>query len=223
MISSSSQRKNIEKIRTLLVSAYGHRQWKQRLDPVSELVQTILSQNTSDVNSGKAFNSLRNTYPTWDDIIRASETEIAYAIREGGLSQVKSRYIKNVLEQLKQQQSEFDLTFLNGLPVPEARDWLTQLPGVGMKTASCVLLFSLGMPAFPVDTHVLRVAKRLAVIHGKASADDAHLVLESLVPAENIYEMHMLLITHGRSTCKAQRPHCDQCVLQTICPEQLLK
>jgi endonuclease III len=213
-----SEKKHIQKIRSLLISAYGHRQWKPRLDPVSELIQTILSQNTSDKNSASAFASLRIAFPAWDDIIAAPETTIAYAIREGGLSQVKAGYIKKVLTQIKGERGGFDLTFLTQMTVHEAREWLRQLPGVGMKTASCVLLFALGMPAFPVDTHVLRVTKRLGIVPNKATADEAHTLLESIVPEENIYELHMLLIAHGRAICKAQRPRCTECALGKICP-----
>ena len=218
MTTSLSKRNHIQKIRSFLASVYGHRQWKPRLDPISELIQTILSQNTSDKNSASAFASLRIAFPAWDDIIAAPETAIAYAIREGGLSQVKARYIKNVLMQIKQKRGGFDLIFLAEMTVHEAREWLRQLPGVGMKTASCVLLFSLGMPSFPVDTHVLRVARRLAVVPDKTTADEAHTLLESIVPEENVYELHMLFIAHGRTTCKAQRPRCSECVLGKICP-----
>ncbi len=207
-----------QKIRKLLASAYGQRQWKPRLDPISELIQTILSQNTSDRNSDRSFASLRAAFPAWDDIIAAPETAIAHAIREGGLSQVKARYIKNVLSEIKQKRGGFDLVFLKEMNISEAREWLRQLPGVGMKTASCVLLFSLGMAALPVDTHVLRVAKRLGLVPLKATADQAHALLEAIVPPQDVYEFHMLLIAHGRTTCKAQRPRCADCIPGKISP-----
>jgi endonuclease-3 len=218
MNDTTTQKKQLAIVKDLLVDAYGRREWKQRLDPISELVQTILSQNTSDSNSGKAFNSLRIAFPSWDGIITASEPAIAHAIREGGLSKVKANYIKNCLIQIKKEGGGFDLSFLKDMMVHEAREWLMRLPGVGMKTASCVLLFSLGMPAFPVDTHVLRVARRLAIIPVNTGADEAHILLESLTPVRDVYEMHMLLIAHGRSQCKAQHPRCRECPLSTVCP-----
>ena len=152
----------------------------------------------------------------------ASMEQIAGAIRSGGLADVKAKYIKNALTALEKQPTGFDLQFLNKMDVDPARRWLLNLPGVGMKTASCVLLFSLGMPAFPVDTHVFRVAGRLGLIGSKLSVDDAHLAMEKLVVAKNIYRCHVLLIEHGRRTCKAQHPLCSKCVLADVCPSYKL-
>jgi len=147
----------------------------------------------------------------------ASVGEISHSIKAGGLGEVKARYIKQALEEIRRRQDGFELGFLKKLPVDEARDWLRQLPGVGMKTASCVLLFSLGMPALPVDTHVFRVAKRLELIDSKISAEKAHKLLEGLVPPQDVYQFHVLLIEHGRKICKAQRPRCNECVLRGLC------
>jgi endonuclease-3 len=208
----------VKHIKSLLAKEYGNRTWKPRLDPVGELIQTILSQNTSDRNSQRSFDSLRSSFPGWGDIVSAPEEAIADAIKAGGLSQVKAKYIKQSLLEIKQKLHSFDLRFLKGMSVNDAREWLRQLPGVGMKTASCVLLFSLGMPAFPVDTHVLCVTKRLGLIPPEVSADQAHALLEANVPKNDMYEFHMLLIAHGRSVCMAQRPRCTECVLQKICP-----
>jgi len=208
----------IGQIIDLLIKAYGDRKWHKRLEPVGELVLTILSQNTSDTNSHRAYASLVETFDTWDRILKADTEEIASAIRSGGLADVKAKYIKNALQALKKETTDFNLSFLVDITVESARKWLIKLPGVGMKTASCVLLFSLGMPAFPVDTHVYRVAGRLGLIGKKVSVDAAHLEMERITPIEDTYRCHVLLIEHGRKTCKAQRPLCPSCVLAKICP-----
>lgn len=208
----------IYQILPLLVSTYGDRPWKRRLEPVAELVQTILSQNTSDTNSGHAYASLMSKFRTWEQIAAADAGQIAEAIRAGGLADVKAKYIKSALSALAQEKHGFDLKFLSTMPVNRARQWLVNLPGVGMKTASCVLLFSLHRPAFPVDTHVYRVARRLGLIGDRVSPDAAHLQMEKMVKAEDIYRCHMLIIEHGRKICKAQRPLCGKCTLATICP-----
>ena len=155
---------NVEQIIKLLSAEYGEKRWRPRQSPVEVLVQTILSQNTSDRNSGRAFERLVDSFGSWEDMANASIGEISHSIKAGGLGEVKARYIKQALEEIRRRLDEFELDFLRKLPVDEARDWLRQLPGVGMKTASCVLIFSLGMPALPVDTHVLRVAKRLGLM-----------------------------------------------------------
>ena len=208
----------IKQILDLLISEYGGHKWQPRNSPLSVLVQTILSQNTSDVNSRRAFESLLASFGNWEGVAAASIDEIAASIRIGGLGEIKAKRIKQALGEIQQKRGELELGFLNRLPLAEGRDWLKQLPGVGTKTASCVLLFSLGRPALPVDTHVFRVAKRLEVVNSKASVEQAHMLLESLVPAGDVYQFHILLIEHGRRTCKAQRPRCHQCVLQRICP-----
>jgi endonuclease III len=212
------KRLNINQMLKLLVSTYGDRPWHQRLEPVGELVQTILSQNTSDTNSGRAYASLMRRFGNWEAIADAETSEIAGAIRAGGLADAKAKYIRGALSELKEDSHGFDLEFLHELQVKEAREWLVRLPGVGMKTASCVLLFSLGMPAFPVDTHVYRVVKRLGLIKDKLSVDATHLELEKMVKAGDVYRCHMLIIEHGRKTCKAQRPLCNKCSLADICP-----
>jgi endonuclease III len=212
----------IARVVALLAGAYGDRTWHKRLEPVGELVQTILSQNTSDTNSNRAYQSLIKTFSTWDSVARAGTEEIAAAIRMGGLADVKARYIKNALTALKKETPDFDLSFLKDMDLNEARRWLVKLPGVGMKTASCVLLFSLGMPAFPVDTHVYRVARRLGLIDTKISVDSAHLELERLTKPGDTYRCHVLIIEHGRRTCKARNPLCRVCVLGKICPSYRL-
>ena len=210
--------KDLKQIIPLLVSAYGDRMWVKRLEPVDELILTILSQNTSDTNPRRAFQSLKGVFHDWDRIIKAGVKEVADSIRTGGLADVKARYIQNALHAIKQKTGGFDLYFLNDMGVNDARNWLTGLPGVGMKTASCVLLFSLKMPAFPVDTHVYRVGKRLGLIGSKVSANAAHLEMERITPHADIYKAHVLIIEHGRKTCKSQRPLCHACVLAKMCP-----
>ncbi len=211
---------SIERIIGLLSAEHGKRRWQRRQSPIAVLVQTILSQNTSDRNSGRAFDQLLASFNGWEGIARASVGEVADSIRAGGLGEVKARYIKQVLEEIWRRRDGFDLDFLRELSLNEARDWLRQLPGVGMKTASCVLLFALGMPALPVDTHIFRVAKRLGLIDSRVSVEQAHKLLEGLVPPEDVYQFHVLLIEHGRKVCKAQRPRCSECVLRGLCPDK---
>jgi len=208
----------VEQILRLLSAEYGKRKLRSRQSPVSVLVQTILSQNTSDRNSGPAFEQLLASFGSWEDMADASAGAISNFIKAGGLGVVKAGYIKQALQEIRRKRGDFDLDFLNQMSVDEARDWLRQLPGVGMKTASCVLLFSLGMPALPVDTHVFRVAKRLGLVGSMVSVEQAHGLLEDVVAPQDVYRFHVLLIEHGRRTCKAQRPHCSQCVLRTLCP-----
>ena len=208
----------IDKILKLLISAYGDRTPARRLEPVDELVLTILSQNTSDINSRRAFQSLTVSLGGWDRVAHASRARVAQAIRAGGLADVKSRYILGALQYLAKQAGGYDLRFLKSMELGEARAWLMLLPGVGMKTASCVLLFSLDMPAFPVDTHVLRVARRLGLVAPKTTADSAHLEMERLMQPEDTYRCHVLMIEHGRSTCRARNPLCGLCIISSQCP-----
>lgn len=209
---------SITEIIRLLSEEYGNLGWSQHRDPISELIMTILSQNTSDHNSRRAFDRLITRFGNWQAVAEASVEEIAQAIRYGGLAQVKAPRIKRILGQISAQRGSLDLTFLQELPVAEAKAWLQGLPGVGPKTASCVLLFSLGKPALPVDTHIYRVAKRLGLITARASAERAHEILGATVPAEDVYQFHIHMIEHGRRVCKAQHPRCHQCVLLEVCP-----
>ena len=197
---------------------YGPVEWEPRYNPAEELVYTILSQHTSDVNSGRAFRSLMSRFEDLDAIADAPQEEIEDAIRSGGLAQQKSARIKEVLNMVRDELGSFDLTFLGEMEMEEAKAWLKRLPGIGPKTAAIILCFSLGMPAMPVDTHIHRVSQRLRLIGPKVSADKAHDILESKVPPEDVFPFHMYLIRHGRQVCKAQRPRCDECVLAWGCP-----
>lgn len=207
----------IAEIIRLLGQEYGRPQWQRRRDPLSELIAAILSQNTSDANSGRAFERLTSTFPTWDRLAEASVDEVAEAIACGGLSRIKAPRIKAILEGIHQERGSLDLGFLGELPLPEAKAWLNALPGVGPKTAGCVLLFSLGRPVLPVDTHVYRVSTRLGLIENGVSPARAHRVLEEIVPAEEIYGFHLNVLEHGRRVCRAQRPRCRECVLREGC------
>ncbi len=210
-------RKDVKRIIRLLEQEYGLPRWRVRGEPVAVLVQTILSQNTSDKNSEPAFRRLMSSFLGWEEVAGASEEEIARCIQSGGLGKVKTRYIKQALGEVKRRCGSFNLEFLKKMTVEDARKWLMELPGVGIKTASCVLLFGLKMPALPVDTHVFRVATRLGLIKQGTSMERAHRELEAVVAPEDVYRFHVLLITHGRRACRARLPHCTRCVLREVC------
>ena len=202
----------------LLANLYG---WPEQIahgDPVSELVLTILSQNTADTNSGRAFIQLMRRFPSWRSIAEAPLEDVVQAISVGGLAQQKAPRIQAVLRAVGERSPGWDLDFLRVAPMEVARAWLRALPGVGPKTAACVLLFALERPAMPVDTHVERVAKRLGLIPAKATAEQAHQQLEALVEPPDYYPFHMLLIKHGRRTCAARSPACERCPLEADCP-----
>jgi endonuclease-3 len=206
----------------LLSREYGELPWRPHGDPMTELVLTILSQNTSDANSGRAFARLRLRFPIWEALLGADPREIEEAIQVGGLARVKAPRIKAILEEVWRRLGSFDLSFLKEMPLAEAKAWLRSLPGVGPKTAACVLMFALGMPALPVDTHVYRVARRLGLVPRQVSAEKAHELLEGMLAPEQVYTFHMSLIRHGRRTCRAQRPLCPICPLAPRCPSAVL-
>lgn len=210
---------DIRQIVSLLKKRYGFHQEEPSGDPITVLVQTILSQNTSDRNSGNAFQALLARFSNWEELIEADVNAIADSIRSGGLGEIKALRIKRTLNEIKRQRGKIELGFLKALPVSDAESWLLQLPGVGLKTARCVLLFALGIPALPVDTHILRVTRRLGLVAPGASAEVAHRVLGELVPPEEVYPFHVLVIEHGRRICRARKPECVNCVLQSICPQ----
>jgi endonuclease III len=184
---------------------------------VDELVMTVLSQHTSDLNTARAFRSLKDRFPNWRSVRDAEPAELADAIRSGGLADTKSIRIQRILAEIEEREGSLDLRRLNELDDQEVERYLVSLPGVGPKTAACVLLFSMGRAAFPVDTHVHRVAIRLGLIPPKASAEQAHRLLEPGIAPQLRYEFHMQLIKHGREVCKAARPLCNDCVLFDLC------
>jgi endonuclease III len=178
---------------------------------------TVLSQHTSDVNTARAFSSLKRRFPNWRSVRDADPAEVADAIRSGGLADTKSVRIQRILDEIEQREGKIDLRRLNELDDKEVESYLVSLPGVGPKTAACVLLFSMGRDAFPVDTHVHRVARRLGLIPPKATAEQAHGLLQPGIAPELRYEFHMQLIRHGREVCKSVRPMCSECVLFDLC------
>jgi endonuclease-3 len=209
-----------EKIGTVydaLARVYGPLEWIPSKDPLSELVLTILSQHTSDINRDRAFRTMRQRFPTWEEVRDAPTEDLADAIRAGGLANIKAPRIQQVLKTISEERGELDISFLNDAPMEEARAWLGGLNGVGPKTAACVLVFACGHPAFPVDTHVYRVSQRLGLIGPRTNAEKAHDELETMVEPEKRYSFHVYLIRHGRNTCKAHRPLCEVCPVSRWC------
>ena len=188
------------------------------LPVIDELVATVLSQHTSDVNSGRAFARLKSRFPGWEQVAHAPAPEIEEAIRCGGIAAQKTRRIQQILDAIAEREGSVDLNRLHDLDDQAVEDYLTSLPGVGPKTAACVLVFSMGRAAFPIDTHVHRVTTRLGWIPAGTTAEQAHRLLAPRVPAGIRYELHVALITHGRTVCLARRPRCERCVLLELCP-----
>lgn len=200
-----------------LLAFYGEPIWRNPLPPVDELISTILSQNTNDINRDKAFNALRAHYPTWEAVRDAPAFDVVECIRVAGLANQKGPRIQQVLRQITQERGGLDLAFLSDLPLEEARSWLTKFNGVGPKTAAIVLCFSLGRPAFPVDTHVYRVTGRIGLRPEKMSVEDAHPYLEGIFPPETYYAAHLNIIRLGREICHARKPDCAACPLRDSC------
>ena len=203
----------------ILDNRYGRAPQQASAAPVFELVLTLLSQHTSDRNSGQAMHRLIERFPTWDAVLAAPVREVEDAIRPGGLAPTKSKRMQELLAEVKVRKPDWDLRFLRRMPLEDAKAWLTSLPGVGPKTAACVLLFALERPALPVDTHVERVSKRLGLVPLKMPADKAHAVLEAMLQPDEVYAFHVDLIQHGRRTCHARGPKCDECPLEPRCPK----
>ncbi len=216
--SDDTRRSFIADVLARLEAEYGPREFASRGRAVDVLVETVLSQNTSDVNSHRAYLSLITRFGSLEAVAAADVQEIERAISSAGLSRIKSVRIRDLLARLLQENGSLELSFLKARSVDDARRYLTSLRGVGLKTASCVLLFSLGMPAMPVDTHVHRVSARLGLIDPQLSADAAHGALEAIVAPEDRYRFHLLLIELGRRVCHARRPVCSACVLNSVCP-----
>jgi endonuclease-3 len=210
-----ADRRRMRAIRDRLRREYGRPVLHPHGRPVDELILTVLSQNTNDRNRDVAWARLRDRFPSWAAVRDAPVPEIEDAIRPGGLAPTKAVRIKQILEAL----GDDDLLWLADAPLEEARAYLCELPGVGRKTAACVLLFALGRPEVPVDTHVYRVASRLGLLRPRASFDEAHDEMLRLVDPDDAYEVHVLLIRHGRRTCVARAPRCSECPLRRMCPE----
>ncbi len=200
-----------------LQDAYGAPTWRPQYAPMDELVLTFLSQSTSDLNSGRAFGALKARYPTWPAALNAPVEELAETIRSGGLARQKAPRIQAALRRILAERGEFRIDFLADLPVDEGLRWLTSFAGIGPKTASIVLLFCFDKPAFPVDTHVARVSRRLGIASPKDSEQKIKGIWEALTPAAWYYPLHLNLIRHGRQVCHARAPQCGACVLNDVC------
>jgi len=221
---------------------YGRPVWQRRLDPTSELILTILTQNSADTNAEVAFEALRHRYPSdgvvqahnpgagwggvglpdgsapdWAAVEHAPLPELVDTIRPGGLANQKAPRIQATLRQLREERGDYSLEFLGDMSALDARDWLTRIDGIGKKTASVLLLFSFGLPLMPVDRHVDRVAHRIGLVGPKASADDSHDLFLGMLEPDQMYEAHVNLIQHGRRICHAQRPECARCPIRPRC------
>ncbi len=205
------------RIHRRLLDFYGQPTWRHPLPPLDELISTVLSQNTNDTNRDRAFAALRQRFPSWEAVRDAETAAVIEAIRPAGLANQKAPRLQRLLRAITAERGALDLAFLADLPLEEARAWLMRFEGVGPKTAAIVLLFSLGKPAFPVDTHIYRVSGRLGLRPAKMSVEVAHRHLEALFPPETYYAAHLNLIRLGREICLARRPACPRCPLQDLC------
>jgi len=218
-IGKNRARTKVRRIIELLEREYGVPHRSRRSDPLESLIVTILSQNTNDINRDKAYRNLRERFRSWQEMHDAPEQEIAKAIHVGGLANIKSKRIKEILHSIKGDRGNFDLSFLRDLPPQEAEKALLSHKGVGLKTAKCVVLFSLGKDVFPVDTHVHRLSKRLGLVPERATRQRTHELMAGLVPPEKMHSFHLNLLAHGRKVCKARDPRCPDCLLRRLCPK----
>ena len=200
-----------------LEAAYGVPRNKNADDPLDDLIGTILSQSTTDINSHRAFDSLKKRFPDWESARLARRASVIAAIKSGGLANSKSKVIKNVLNDIKTRRGELSLSFLRTAPIDEAREFLTSLKGVGPKTAACVLLFSCHRPVFPMDTHILRITRRLGLIPDKCNDEQAHKIMDSIIQPGKHFSLHVNLIRHGRNICRPRNPLCSECPLIEHC------
>ena len=210
-------KKRAIKIHKTLLKAFGEPVWRNPLPAIDELVSTILSQNTNDINRDRAFNALRAKFPTWESVRDAKTADVVNAIRPAGLANQKGPRIQQVLRAIMEERGSLSLDFLADLPVEEARAWLTKFNGVGPKTAAIVLCFSLNKPAFPVDTHIYRVTGRIGLRPEKMTVEQAHPHLESVFPPETYYAAHLNIIRLGREICSARKPNCPKCPIIKLC------
>jgi len=218
----------LEEIYNRLVVRFGKPVLVPDEDPLGGLVATILSQATSDVNSGRAYANLRATFADWPAVRDAETSALAASIHQGGLANIKAARIQAALQYITAQlpasgasDETLDSRFaawLSNMPITEARLALQKIPSVGPKTAACVLLFSLGLPSMPVDTHVYRITQRLGLVQARTNVNQVHELYDATTPAEMVYPLHVLLITHGRHICRSQHPRCTECPLLDICP-----
>ena len=200
-----------------LRAVYGVPTRERGLDPLDVLIQTILSQSTTNANSHRAFDQLKRRFPDWDQARRARVTSIEAAIRCGGLARQKSARIKQLLNEIYDRRGSLDLSFLSRAPLHDAKEFLASFNGVGPKTVACTLLFACNRPVFPIDVHIFRIARRLDLIPEKCSDEEAHRLMELMIPEDRYYEVHVNLIRHGRRICRPQNPLCEQCCLIDYC------
>ena len=210
--------RRVRAILNRLRTRFGELEPPRRADPLDELILTVLSQHTSDLNAERAFEQLTAAFPTWQSVVDAPTIAVADAIRSGGLADSKSPRIQAILREVRDREGAFDLTSLRVMSDEKARAYLTSLPGVGPKTAAVVLSFALGRDAIPVDTHVHRVSKRLGLVPLNVSAERADRLLHELVPEGLRTQLHVALIRLGREICKAPVPRCRECPLKDLCP-----
>lgn len=211
------EEKPFEYIIQNLENTFGEPMLKSKSDPLSMLINIILSQATTDVLSHKTFENLKRTFKTWKEVSEANESDIADAIRLGGLANQKAKVIKNILEQIKEKHGSLSLKFLNKMPDEAARDYLLDFRGIGPKTVACTLLFSLHKEIFPLDTHIFRILKRMGILPEKISDEKAHKLLDNLVPKGKFYSLHVNLIRLGKQICRPREPLCEQCPLIEYC------
>ena len=216
-LDNRSVRQLVRKVDRLLEAYWGLREQSSCRDPLDELVRTILSQNTSDANSQRAYTALRERFPTWDAVMRARRDTLERVLRPGGLARTKSGRIQRILRSIAAEHGEPSLKHVEDLSNDEAEQTLLGYEGVGYKTARCVLLFALGRDSFPVDTHILRIAIRLGVLHEKTSLDRAHEILGPAVPKGRSYPLHLNLIALGKQVCRPRNPDCPRCPLKRLC------
>jgi endonuclease III len=205
------------KVHETLLQAFGEPVWRNPLPAIDELVSTILSQNTNDVNRDRGFNALRAKFPTWEAVRDAKPEDVITAIKPAGLANQKGPRIQEVLRSITEERGSLNLDFLADLSVEEARAWLMKFNGVGPKTAAIVLCFSLNMPAFPVDTHIYRISGRIGLRPEKMTVEQAHPYLESIFPPQTYYAAHLNIIRLGRETCSARKPNCPKCPIIKLC------
>lgn len=205
------------KIHERLLEFYGDPVWRNPLPAIDELVSTILSQNTNDINRDRAFDALRARFPSWESVRDAQTEEVIEAIRPAGLANQKGPRIQQVLKSITEERGSLDLSFLADLPVEDGKAWLTKFNGVGPKTAAIVLCFSLNKFAFPVDTHIYRVTGRIGLRPERMTVEQAHAHLESLFPPDTYYAAHLNIIRLGREICTARKAYCEICPIRKLC------
>jgi endonuclease III len=213
----STNLKQIIKIDRLLAEEYGRKKFSGGDDPLTELVRTILSQNTNDTNRDRAFESLKAAYPTWEKLAEAPVGKVAATIKVAGLAQTRAARISKLLKAIYKTRGNYDLDFLKDWQEEAIREYLSALEGIGPKTVACVMAFSLGRNVMPVDTHVYRVSQRLGIIPPRMSVAAAHVYLDSLKSTLSLYQFHLNLIAHGRQICHARTPECPRCVIKANC------